>query len=78
LLLLLQWWMRDIWLGAMKLGRSFLAFPDLSGATEQLSARLSAQDASGNLQVLEGLQRQLSTNVQEALALEVALLKLRL
>jgi hypothetical protein len=31
-----------------------------------------------NLQVLEQLQRWLGTNVQEALALEVGLLKLRL
>jgi hypothetical protein len=31
-----------------------------------------------NLQVIEQLQRWLGTNVQEALALEVSLLKLRL
>lgn len=78
LLLLLQWWMRDIWLGASKLGESFQAFPELAQATDQLSGRISAAEAANNLRVLEVLQRQLTTNVQEALALEVGLLKLRL
>jgi hypothetical protein len=40
--------------------------------------RLSSEDAMDNLQQLETTQRLLFTNVQEALALEVGLLKLKL
>ena len=40
--------------------------------------RLQAMAALENLQVLEQTQRLLHTNVQEALALEVGLLKLKL
>jgi DNA polymerase-3 subunit delta' len=54
-----------------------LNFPQLPG-TQQVAQRISASDALENLQVLEQLQRWLATNVQEALALEVGLLKLRL
>ena len=78
LLLLLQWWLRDVWLTSAAVSDSMLAFPDLAAATRQVSARVSTPEASGNLGVLERLQRQLSTNVQEALTLEVSLLKLRL
>lgn len=78
LLLLLQWWMRDIWLAAARVGQSRFAFPELSRATHELSKRVTREEAMENLRTLEGLQRQLSTNVQEALALEVGLLKLHL
>jgi DNA polymerase III subunit delta' len=78
LLLLLQWWLRDVWLTSTEIGGSLLAFPELASATRQIASRLGAQEASANLWVLERLQRQLNTNVQEALALEVSLLKLRL
>ncbi len=54
-----------------------LSFPQLA-ATEKVAQRISAAEALENLQVLEQLQRRLATNVQEALALEVGLLKLRL
>jgi DNA polymerase-3 subunit delta' len=52
-------------------------FPELDG-TKRVATRLSPQEATDNLQVLEQLQRWLGTNVQEALAIEVGLLKLRL
>ena len=54
-----------------------LNFPHLSG-TQRVAQRISAREALENLQVMEQLQRWLATNVQEALALEVGLLKLRL
>jgi DNA polymerase-3 subunit delta' len=54
-----------------------LNFPELPG-TLQVAQRISAADAMENLEVVEQLQRWLGTNVQEALALEVGLLKLRL
>ena len=46
--------------------------------TERVAQRISAKDAMENLRIMEQLQRWLGTNVQEALALEVSLLKLRL
>lgn len=57
--------------------RELLNFPDLAG-TKRVAARISAHDAMENLQVIESTQRLLHTNVQEALALEVRLLKLNL
>jgi len=58
-------------------GASLLSFPELPG-TRRVAERVSTPDALENLQTLEQLQRRLYTNVQEALALEVGLLKLRL
>ena len=78
LLLLLQWWLRDVWLLAMEMDPAALAVPQVRDATSQVARRISSREASANLQQLESLQRQLTTNVQEALALEIALLKLQL
>ena len=82
LFLAVQWWMRDVWLTALgKKEQSkhseLLSFPEITG-TPQVAARISDQDAIENLEVLEELQRWLNTNVQEALAIEVGLLKLKL
>jgi DNA polymerase-3 subunit delta' len=73
----LQFWLRDIWLQAQG-ETSLLTFPALQPATAALGARLSGPVAAGNLHVVERLQRQLNSNVQEALALEVGLLRLKL
>jgi DNA polymerase III delta' subunit len=54
-----------------------LAFPQLPG-TQNVARRITTAEALQNLQVMEQLQRWLYTNVQESLALEVGLLKLRL
>jgi hypothetical protein len=78
LLLLLQWWMRDIWLATLKTSKIPPAVPQLRNSTEKLAGRLAVEDASENLRTLEKLQRTLRTNVQETLALEIGLLKLRL
>jgi len=56
---------------------SLLAFPQLEGA-KRVAERISPQAALENLRAVEQLQRWLHTNVQEALALEVGLLKLQL
>ncbi len=77
-ILALQWWLRDVWLQTLSLRRELLAFPSLADASRTVADRLSADEASGNLQVIEQLQRLFATNVQEALALEVGLLKLKL
>ena len=77
LLLLVQWWLRDVWLHTLAGGREFLNFPDVAGA-DQVAGRLTSPKALENLQVVEQTQRLLYTNVQEALTLEVGLLKLNL
>ena len=56
---------------------ALLAFPQLAG-TKRVAQRITPQSAMENLRIIEQLQRWLHTNVQEALALEVGLLKLQL
>jgi len=96
LLLVVQWWLRDVWLQTMggrasgngKTGLNsegsaagadggLLNFPALA-ATAQLARRISPPQATENLRVVDQLQRWLNTNAQEALALEVGMLKLHL
>ncbi len=77
LILLVQWWLRDVWLHALAAGNELLNFPQIAGA-EAVARRLTPRRAVENLQILEQTQRLLHTNVQEALALEVSLLKLQL
>lgn len=75
----LQWWLRDVWLAALRQGRELLHFQDWADTSETVSQRLSSEQALENLQSIEATQRLLeTTNVQEALALEVGLLKLKL
>ncbi len=87
LLGVLQLWLRDVWLLASGVGVApgsgvtpkdeLAVLPELP-ATSALGRKLSAAQALANLEILEQLQRWLGTNVQEALALEVGLLKLNL
>ena len=77
LLLLVQWWLRDVWLRTLAVGGELLNFPKMAGA-EAVAKKISPRQALENLQTLEQTQRLLHTNVQEALALEVGLLKLHL
>jgi DNA polymerase-3 subunit delta' len=77
LLLLLQWWLRDVWLHTLAAGEALLNFPQIAGA-DDVARRLTPRQAQENLSVLEQTQRLLHTNVQESLALEVGLLKLQL
>lgn len=75
LLLLLECWLRDVWLHTLAAGKELLNFPKMDGA-EVVAKRISPKQALENLQTLEQTQKLLHTNVQEALALEVGLLKL--
>ena len=73
--LLVQWWLRDVWLHSLAATENLLNFPAIPGA-EAVARRLTPRQAQENLQTLEQTQRLLHTNVQEALALEVGMLKL--
>jgi DNA polymerase III subunit delta' len=74
----LQWWMRDVWLLTLRMGQERLSFPQLSSTAQKVAQRVSTEQAVANLEQLEKLQRLLATNVQEALALEVGLLNLKM
>ena len=74
----LQWWLRDVWLQTLQVDSSLCRYPRLKEVTSLIAQRLTAEDAMSNLQEMEKTQRLLNTNVQEALALEVGLLSLKL
>ena len=74
----LHWWLRDVWLESLAAGAGTLSFPDLAAAARAVARRISPAEARSNLEEMDRLQRQLHTNAQEALALEVGLLKMRL
>lgn len=57
--------------------QALLAFPQMAGP-QRVAQRISPKAAMENLRIMEQLQRWLGTNAQEALALEVGLLKLQL
>jgi len=72
------WWLRDLWLMTLQAGDASLTFPALQEVNATIAARVHAQGVMDNIRLVEKLQRALHTNVQEALALEVHLLKLNL
>lgn len=78
LLTALQWWLRDVWIRAQGIGEELLALPRFSSASAVVGKRIRPDEAVENLRVIEQTQRILHTNVQESLALEVGLLKLKL
>lgn len=73
---LIQWWLRDVWLLTFGFEAGLLSFPALE-ASRTVARRISRAHALENLRVVEQTQRLLHTNVQEALAIEVGLLKLK-
>ena len=74
----LQWWLRDVWLQTLPANGHSLALPQLGTASADVARRISSGDAMENLRVMERLQWKLGSNIQEALAMEVGLLKLKL
>jgi DNA polymerase III subunit delta' len=77
LLTALELWLRDLWLSTRQTPTELLTFPQLAAASQSIAARVKPEHAMENINVIECTQRMLHTNVQEALALEVGLLKLR-
>jgi DNA polymerase III gamma/tau subunit len=74
----LQWWLRDVWVQTVATDSEMLSLPTLGNSAQAVASRITRMDATENLRVIDLLQRQLYSNVQEALALEVGLLKLKL
>jgi len=74
----LQGWLRDVWLARLGMAGELAMFADLAAQARAVGQRIGEADATENLRAMEQLQRLLHTNVQEALALEVGLLKLQL
>ncbi len=78
LLVSLEFWLRDVWLHSLALNGDLLSLPQTASQTAVIASRISPEAAVENLDVLEQTQRLLYSNVQEALALEVGFLKLKL
>ncbi|MBI5384142.1 MAG: DNA polymerase III subunit [Verrucomicrobia bacterium] len=78
LLIGLQWWLRDVWLQTLTGNGHRTAFPALEVSSKSIAKRVSPPEAMENLRVIERTQWLLGSNTQEALALEVGLLKLKL
>ncbi len=78
LLMSLQWWLRDVWLLTQEKTTEFLSLPHLESHSTTVAQRIDGEGGLQNLRNIERTQRLLATNVQEALALEVGLLKLKL
>lgn len=74
----LQWWLRDVWITTQGHPPDHLALPELADHTRHTAGRLSPARAQANLDLVERTQALLHTNVQEALALEVAMLRFEL
>lgn len=74
----LEGWLRDVWLRTLGLGEDLLTYPALSDRTALVAHRISSEAAMEDVNLIEQLQRLLAGNVQEALALEVSLLQLKL
>lgn len=78
LLQALEWWLRDVWLITQGMDSALIALPQLEAATRRAAARLKPPQAQANLEVVEEMSARLRTNAQEALVLEVGLLKMNL
>jgi DNA polymerase-3 subunit delta' len=74
----LQAWLRDVWLATLSATSELNFLPQLRDASAAVASRVNAAEARANLEAWEKTQRMLHTNAQEALVLEVGLLKLKL
>jgi DNA polymerase III subunit delta' len=77
-LIAMQDWLRDVWLRTVAAPDELLGVSELRPAAETVAKRLSPRQGAGNLEIMEDLHSLLGSNVQEALALEVSLLRLSL
>ena len=59
-------------------GHELASYPALAPGAAAVASRITPREALGNIEVMDDTLRLLGSNVQEALALEVGLLKLKL
>ncbi len=79
LLSILQWFLRDVWLHTLRADESLLRFPQLAQESRWIADRISPTKALKNIEIVEKSLWQLqNTNVQEVLAIEVAIRKISL
>lgn len=71
-------WMRDVWARALGAPQSLALAPDLESSVASMAKEMSREAIEFNIDALEELLRTLKTNAQEALAIEVAVLELKL
>ena len=71
-------WLRDVWMASLKLESVVWNYPDLAAAAKTVASKITTTQASDNIKEMEKNRRLLESNVQEALAMEVSLLKLKL
>ena len=74
----LEWWFRDVWCKTQGIGSGLLNFSSLEPEMNVMARRLSVSDARENIVAIEETIELLNTNVQEALAIEVGFLRLKL
>jgi hypothetical protein len=74
----LHLWTRDVWIASQSADHQLLQLPDVAENTASVARRVDPAAALENVRTIERTRRLLDSNVQEALALEVGLLKLRL
>ena len=72
----IEWWLRDVWLATMSLDQQQLSYPQFATQAKAVAKRVNPASAMNNLTTIEQIQRMLASNVQEALTLEVGLLRL--
>jgi DNA polymerase-3 subunit delta' len=73
----IHWWLRDVWLQTLALDGEQLSYPELAKQARAIANRVDPAAAMANLSTMEQIQRMLASNVQEALTLEVGLLRLK-
>ena len=79
LLSILQWFLRDVWLHTLRADGALLRFPEIAQESRRIADRISPAEALENIEIVEKSSWLLqNTNVQEVLALEVALRKISL
>lgn len=77
-LAIIQNWLRDVWLATMGQSEGRLCLPQFTVLTQSVAQNLDCERAEDNINIIQNTRKLLESNVQEALTLEVCLLKLHL
>jgi DNA polymerase-3 subunit delta' len=75
-LAVIQNWLRDVWLETLGQSEARLCFPQFAAITRSVAQNLDPERAEDNINIIHKTRKLLESNVQEALTLEVCLLKL--